>query len=172
MAEAQARRLESAQPAPARAQLKQALARVWDATGPAGLAERPRETPWPHGWSEVAEARAHADALARQIRADWTIATDAYRTAHTLAQYAEQALALSQQQLDDMQLRYNGMLRSTWDLVAAGRSRDQAALALTQSRLDAWRAHTTLQGVWASLPYTGETPAMNANASADAPKGH
>ncbi|NIC40218.1 TolC family protein [Aquabacterium sp. A08] len=172
LAEAEAQRREAALPAPARAQLAQALAAVWDAAGPTGLAERPWGMPWPHGWHEAAEARAQADRLARQVRADLALATDAHRSAHAAAQLAEQALALSQQQLDDMQLRYNGMLHSTWDLVAAGRARAQAALALTQARHDAWRAHTDLQAVLAGLPYSGGPANANAGASTAAPKGH
>lgn len=100
------------------------------------------------------------------------IATDAYRNAHAVAQRAESALALSQQQLDDMQLRYNGMLHSTWDLVATGRARAQAAQALTQARHDAWRAHTDLQAVLAGLPYSGGPATTDTGASAAAPKGH
>ena len=172
LAETEARRREAALPAQVRAQLAQALAEVWDAAGPTGLAERPLGTPWPHGWSEAAEARAQADRLARQIRADVAIATDAYRNAHAVAQRAEQALVLSQQQLDDMQLRYNGMLHSTWDLVATGRARAQAAQALTQARHDAWRAHTDLQAVLAGLPYSGGPATTDTGASAAAPKGH
>ena len=171
LAETEAQRLEAALPAHAPALIAQTMAQWWDTAGPDGLAERPFGTPWPHDWTKAVEARAKADALARQVRADLALAHRARVDAHALAARAEQALNLSQQLLDDMQQRYNGMLHSTWDLVAAGRQRAQAAQALTEARLAVWRAHTAWQAVLAGLPYSGG-PTVAEAATPAAPKGH
>lgn len=170
-AESHARQRDQTMNAQDRRALQARLNALHDAAGPNGLAERPLGTAWPHGGQDTAAARAAADALARQVQADVHIALDAWHTAHTLATTAAEAQAWSQQQLDDLQQRHNGMLVSTWELIAAARAHAQTAQTTAQHRHNAWRAHAELQAVLAGLPYRGDAPSADPS-NAPAPKGH
>ena len=126
---------------------------------------------WPHSWDQAAQARAEADALERQIRADVHSAYSAWQTATELAEGAAQdALRLHSALLDETQQRYNGMLKSTWELLASASARVQASQAALLARRDAAVAAAELQAVLAGLPYSGSAPA--AAATPEAAKGH
>jgi len=126
---------------------------------------------WPHSWDKAAAARAEADALERQIRADLHSAYSAWQTATELAEgSAQDALRLHTALQDETQQRYNGMLKSTWELLASASARVQAAQAALLARRDAAVAAAELRAVLAGLPYSGSAPA--AAATPEAAKGH
>jgi outer membrane protein, multidrug efflux system len=133
------------------------------------LSQRPR---WPHAWDKALEAQVEANALERRIRADVRVAHSAWQAAQTLAQET----AVETQRLvtaleADMLQRYNGMFKSTWDLLAASRARLQAVQATQQAQLGAALAWAELRAVLDGLPYTGNGP--SAGSAAPAPeKGH
>ncbi|MDO9611427.1 MAG: hypothetical protein Q7J33_06250 [Serpentinimonas sp.] len=137
---------------------------------PPALPELDARQLWPHTWDKAAEARAEADALERQIRADVHSAYSAWQTATALAEgSAQDALRLHSALLDETQQRYNGMLKSTWELLASASARVQAAQAALLARRDAAVAAAELRAVLAGLPYSGSAP--DAAASPEAAKG-
>ncbi len=143
------------------------------ATGtPQALPSLGNITRWPHDWDRALLAHLEADALERRIRADVRMAYSAWQTAHMLAQVtATEAARLHTALEEDMLQRYNGMFKSTWDLLAASRTRLQAVHATQQARLNAALARADLRAVLDGLPYTGASPRANTTAPA-ADKGH
>ena len=70
-------------------------------------------------------------------------------------------------------LRYNGMLQSSWELLASARERMQSLDAALQARRDYWRAQADMQALLAGADYTGPDTPSNAGAgAAKAPAGH
>jgi hypothetical protein len=143
------------------------------ATGlPQGLPSLRSPPRWPHSWEKALEIQREAGALERRIRRDVRVAFSAWQTAQALLERE----ALETQRLvtaleEDMLQRYNGMFKSTWDLLAATRTRLQATQALQLARLNATLAQADLRAVLDGLPYTGNGP--GASAIAPAPdKGH
>ena len=139
---------------------------------PQGLPSLRTPPRWPHSWDKALDMQLEADALERRIRRDVRVAFSAWQTAQALLERQ----ALETQRLmtaleEDMLQRYNGMFKSTWDLLAATRTRLQATQALQQARLNATLAQADLRAVLDGLPYTGNGP--GASAIAPAPdKGH
>jgi hypothetical protein len=133
------------------------------------LSQRPR---WPHAWDKALEAQVEAAALERRIRADVRVAHSAWETAQALAQEtATETQRLVTALEADMLQRYNGMFKSTWDLLAASRARLQAMQATHQAQLGAALARAELRAVLDGLPYTGNGP--SAGSASPAPdKGH
>jgi outer membrane protein TolC len=171
--EQQARQAELALDAASQRQLAATLdaatAAAQAGAAPALPALAPQQL-WPHAWAEAARARAQADALQRQIRADLRSALGAWQTAAALAEGAGQQQQLHAAIHDDTQQRYNGMLKSTFDLLASARARLQAEQAALLARREAELAHAELRAVLAGLPYTGTAPgAAPAAAGAAAP---
>ena len=100
------------------------------------------------------------------------MAHSAWQTAQTLAQVT----AVESQRLltaleADMLQRYNGMFKSTWDLLAASRARLQAVQGTHQAQLGAALAWAELRAVLDGLPYTGNGPSAG-SAAATPEKGH
>ena len=121
---------------------------------PPALPELDARQLWPHTWDKAAEARAEADALGRQIRADVHSAYSAWQTATELAEgSAQDALRLHTALQDETQQRYNGMLKSTWELLASASARVQASEAALLARRDAAVAAAELRAVLAGLSY-------------------
>lgn len=128
---------------------------------------------WPHAWDKAVRERAEADALERAIRADVRVAYSAWHTARALADGTLQDVQRLQAALEaDMVQRYNGMLASTWDVLASARERVDAVDAAMQAQRDAWLADAELRGVLAGLPYTGSAPGAVTGASKPTAKGH
>lgn len=102
-------------------------------------------------------ARAHSEAtrLAVKIRSNVREAYHQYRIAHDLALQARHALQLRVAAQEDMLLRYNGMLKSTWDLLAAARERLAGEASAVAALRDFWLAHANLQAVLAGGDYSG-----------------
>lgn len=147
------------------------------ATEPNAASGMPQSLPtlgtarWPHGWEKAWEDQLKAQALERRIRRDIRLAVSAWETARHMAQEtATQAEQLMTALEEDMLQRYNGMFKSTWDLLSATRARLEAAQATQQAHLSALLAYADLRAVLDGLPYTGQMPGVASTAAAD--KGH
>lgn len=160
--ELQARRLAAglgldAQDLQAAQQALQALAGqelpMWD----------PRTMRWGHAFENAWQARLQADRLARQVRADVQMALNAFRVANQSAQHTQaQVLRLHTELSQETLLRYNGMLKSTWDLLASVRARIDSVDAALQAQRQRWLAHADLMAVLAGLPYADSASATDA----------
>ena len=160
--ELQARRLSAgqgltAQELQAAQQALQALAGqelpMWD----------PRNMRWGHAFENALQARLQADRLARQVRADVHNALAAFRLASQTAQHTQaQVLRLHTELSQETLLRYNGMLKSTWDLLASVRTRIDSVDAALQAQRQHWLAHADLMAVLAGLPYADSASASDA----------
>lgn len=105
----------------------------------------------PHALSTIAEAESLAVSVRSQVREAYIN----YRIAHDLAAQALSRKAMQVAQQEEVLLRYNGMLKSTWDLLDAARERLAAETAATQALRDFWMAHVNLQSVLAGADYPG-----------------
>ncbi len=125
-----------------------------------------------HDVENAWQARLQADRLARQVRADVQTAVSAFLLAQQSSVHTQSAVVrlhteLSQETL----LRYNGMLKSTWDLLASARTRIDSVDAALQAQRQVWHAHAELLAVLAGLPYTvvasdsAGTPRLSTNAA-------
>nr|WP_296749119.1 TolC family protein [Thioalkalivibrio sp.] len=131
-----------------------------------------RRLPPGHEAARAAKAQAEAAALAVRIRSQVREAYHQYRVAYEIAQRAEENHRLSVELQDDMLLRYNGMLKSTWDLLASARDRVERADAAVQARRDFWLAHANLQAVLAGAKYPGADAGAVATGRKSAAGGH
>jgi hypothetical protein len=132
--------------------------------------------------TRVAQNRTLENALAPMIEADTlSIATRSqtreawyrYRTAFDVARHQQDIVVpLTTALQEETQLRYNGMLQSTWELLASARARIESMNAATLTQRDFWLAHTDLQAVLAgaSIDFTAE-PIQNSTGT-DATQGH
>ena len=115
----------------------------------------PRTMRWGHSFENAWQARLQADRLARQIHADVQMAQNAFAVARQTAQHTQaEVLRLHTELSQQTLLRYNGMLKSTWDLLASARSRIDSVDSALQAQRQAWLAHADLLAVLAGLPYT------------------
>ena len=116
----------------------------------------PRRDRLNHAQHEALQASAAADRLQRQVLSQVAMAQAAYGVAHGQATTVQtQLLELARRWEQETLLRYNGMLSSTWQLLASARGRIEAVDALLQARRQAWHAHLDLQAVLSGLPYSG-----------------
>ncbi|MEK7346805.1 MAG: hypothetical protein AAB176_14085 [Pseudomonadota bacterium] len=123
---------------------------VWD----------PRTMRWGHDFENAWQARTQADRLARQVRADVQVAVAAYKLARQNAHTSRaEVLRLHNELTQETALRYNGMLQSTWDLLASARTRTERVDAALQAQRQAWLAQADLMAVLAGLPYSASTDA-------------
>ncbi|MFM8692588.1 MAG: hypothetical protein ACKODC_09435 [Limnohabitans sp.] len=121
---------------------------VWD----------PRTMRWGHAFENAWQARLQANRLARQVQADVQLAVNAFLGAREAAQQTRvQVLRLHTERSEQTLLRYNGMLKSTWDLLASARERMDSVDAALQAQRQLWLAHTDLMAVLAGLPYADST---------------
>lgn len=152
-------------------QALQAALAAATAPDPAGAAQAlptlPGPPRWPHAADQAWQAQAAVAALERRTRADVRVAHSAWQTALALAQHsAEQAQRLHTALEEDALQRYNGMFKSTWDLLAASRARLAAVNASQQAQLNAWLALADLRAVLDGLPYSGNGPSTAPSATA------
>ena len=123
----------------------------------------PRTMRWGHAFENAWQARLQADRLARQVRADVQNALAAFRVASQTAQHTQaQVLRLHTELSQETLLRYNGMLKSTWDLLASVRARIDSVDAALQAQRQRWLAHADLMAVLAGLPYADSASASDA----------
>ncbi len=106
-----------------------------------------RQVPLTHALERAVHAQAQAHTLAVNTRSQAREAYYRWRTALDMAQHQRQAASLATALQEETQLRYNGMLSSTWDLLASARARLQSELAASQAQRDAWLAYIDLQAV-------------------------
>ncbi len=136
----------------------------------------PRRMLWGHALENAWQAKADADRLARQIQADVRGAVAAYKTMRKSAQTRQaEVLRLHTELEQETLLRYNGMLKSTWDLLASTRTRIQSVEAALQAQRQVGLAHADLTGVLAGLPYAASLAAgglSSAASSSNAKPGH
>lgn len=159
-----------------------AIAHATDGRGVAGnpLDELPGTAPFldlrraalSHDTERAARALAEATRLAVTIRSRVREAYHHYRMAHERALQARHSAGLRNAAQDDMVLRYNGMLKSTWDLLAAARARLAAEAAAVQAQRDFWVAHTNLQAVLGGGEYVGLDATGAGSANDDDDGGH
>jgi len=122
----------------------------------------PRTMRWGHAFEAAWVARLKADRLARQVRADVQMALNAYLVASQTAQHSQaQVMRLHTELSQETLLRYNGMLKSTWDLLASARARIDSVDAALQAQRQHWLAHADLMAVLAGLPYADSVSASN-----------
>lgn len=127
---------------------------------------RPRNALWGHAFEKAWQARTQADRLARQVRADVQMALSAYQMARHAAHTTQaEVLRLHTELTQETLLRYNGMLKSTWDLLASARTRIDSVDAALQAQRQAWLAHADLMAVLAGLPYTASVDASGSSAT-------
>lgn len=125
-----------------------------------------------HEAAEVAQAQAHARALEASTRSLAREAYFRYRTALDVARHrTQEGVRIATAQQEETQLRYNGMIQNTWDLLASTRARLQSLDAAAQAQRDFWLAHLDLQAVLAGLSVNFSNPSATGNADA-APQGH
>jgi hypothetical protein len=126
----------------------------------------PRTLRWGHEVEAAWQARRQADRLARQIRADVRVAVTALQVARQTAHNTQaEVLRLHTELLQETGLRYNGMLKSTWDLLASARTRIDSVAAALQAQRQAWLAQADLAAVLVGLPYAPGTDAADASQS-------
>lgn len=114
-----------------------------------------RHLPASHDAERAAKAQAKAAALAVSIRSQVREAYHQYRVAYDVARRAEENSRLAEALQDETLTRYNGMLKSTWDLLASARDRVERADAAVQALGDFWLAHANLKAVLAGAEYPG-----------------
>jgi outer membrane protein TolC len=91
--------------------------------------------------NQVAQVAVNARSEARE-------AYQGYRSAYTLARhYRDDVIPLRKQISKEVLLRYNGMLASTFELLADSREQAGAVNAYIQALKDFWIAHATLEAV-------------------------
>lgn len=122
---------------------------------------------------EALTEQAHADMLAANIRSQAREAWFRYRSAWDVAHHQRDVvLPLSTALQEETQLRYNGMLQSTWELLASARARLDSVHAATLAQRDFWLAHTDFQAVLAGVAVTfSPTSGPKSNGANDA-QGH
>jgi len=117
--------------------------------------------------------QAHADTLAAHTRSQAREAWFRYRSAWDVARHQRDAvLPLSTALQEETQLRYNGMLQSTWDLLASARARLDSLRAVTLAQRDFWLAHNDLQAVLAGVEVSFSAPADASSNGANTAQGH
>lgn len=126
-----------------------------------------------HALERAIEAEARLLRRASERRSFAREAWARVQTAHALALHAGATRLPLQQALEqETLLRYNGMLQSTWDLLAASQARIAAAQGAGAARRDFWLAWLDWQLLLAGGDYepadaTGASPGQRANTYGD-----
>lgn len=154
--------------------IERALADATRANLDAALADRdPPTRRWPHAWGEALLAQQAQAQRAQQLDTDLELAlAAAHHQTQRWQQTQQRLLPLAQALEDETLLRVNGMLASTWDLLAATRERLATQQASVAAARDAWLAWLDLQAVLAALPYTPRADGPVGDAATPAAKGH
>jgi hypothetical protein len=126
-----------------------------------------------HRSAHAVQARAVLLAQAAHLRSQAREAWLALNTHHTLARLTQDEALARQQALEEEVLqRYNGMFVSTWELLAAARTRLAALDQVTEARLAYWLAEADWRALLAGGRYAGARNTSMPSAAAAAPKGH
>lgn len=122
-----------------------------------------------HALERAVAARADLLQRATERRSAARTAWAQLQTTHALARHAQDvALPLQTALEQETQLRYNGMLQSTWELLDASRERMQAASDAANARRDFWLAHADWQALLAGGDYAPTSLSTTAGASTPA----
>lgn len=125
-----------------------------------------------HALARVAQAESD---LLRQATERRSMAREAWgqlQLRHAAALHAQDVVVELQGQLaQDSLLRYNGMLQSTWELLASARDRLRALDEAVQARRDFWRAQADWQALLSGTDYQSADAPSNSGAT-PAPAGH
>lgn len=133
------------------------------------------------GGARIAGAEARYMQAAERIRetainaqSEVREAYSAYRTQHDLARhYKEEIVPLRKKISDEMLLRYNGMLKSVFELLADAREQVMAVNSAIEAQRDFWLADADLQMALIGKPSTlGLTSAMPQPTARSAAGGH
>ena len=93
------------------------------------------------------QAVARTQETAIRARSEVRQAYSAYRTSYDVARhYRDEVVPLRRKISDEMQLRYNGMLASVFELLADARDQVNGVNAAIEAQRDFWLADTELQG--------------------------
>jgi len=132
-----------------------------------------RRTPLSHDVQRAVRSRADAALLRVRVASQAREAWHGYAAAHEVASVLTgRVLPLAAEREDDMLLRYNGMLKSTWDLIDATRERVAAETAALEATRDFWLAHINLQAVLAGAEHVGGGSGVARNTRGGAAGGH
>ena len=134
-------------------------------------------------WGQARNARAQASYLqsvarvretAVRARSEAREAGHGWRTAYELARhYRDEIVPLRRHIADEMQLRYNGMLASVWDLLAETRNPIAAVNNAIEAQRDFWIADTDLRtALTGTSPGALATPAAASGSAEGASQGH
>lgn len=141
-------------------------------------------TPQPPRIESLSLLRDHTLARAAQVESDLlrqaterrSMAREAWaqlQLRHAVATHAQDVVVELQSGLaQDSLLRYNGMLQSTWDLLASARDRLRALDEALQARRDFWRAQADWQALLAGADYRPADTSSTSGAAITAPAGH
>jgi len=132
----------------------------------------PRAVPLTHALERAVHAQSQAHTLAVNTRSQAREAWFRLRTALDMAQHQRDAANLAAALQDETQLRYNGMLQSTWDLLTSARARLQSELAASQAQRDAWLAYLDLQAVQSGAVVSFSSTSSAAGSAPAANPGH
>lgn len=178
---AQTRLLAGRDIAPASPARRQA----WNEAVDAALAALPEQATTPPHLDDLSLLRDHA--LERAVSAESTLlrqaaerrsmarqAWTALQIRHASARHAQTVVAQLQSSLEqETQLRYNGMLQSTWELLASARERMSALDAALQARRGYWLAQADWQALLAGADYAGpDTPPSSSGSGTATAAGH
>ena len=121
------------------------------------------------------QSAARVQSVAVNARPEAREAYFGYRTAYDLARhYRDDVVPLRKFIGDEMLLRYNGMLASTWDLLADSRAQVMAVNSTIEAQRDFWLAETDLQTALTgtSPGALRDVPASAAGGGDEAAAGH
>lgn len=171
--EAQALRLEAGLGAAQMKAARDIIARAVELRAPDAAARIDPRLGLSHAQHEALLARSSAERLKRQVQADVRVALEALQTASQQARHSQSELVrLASASEQETLWRYNGMLASTWQLLASARHRMEAVEAALQARRQAWHAYFDLQALLSGLPYAGALSAPATRTSTLPKAGH
>ena len=122
---------------------------------------------WNHALDRALTAEQQANALEVELESGVRTAWQQLRLSQDRGAQLTQLLTVQTELLADMQRRYNGMLKSTWDLLASARERMAAEQRLHQAQQQQWLAQAALHNLLAG----GDTSAAIEPDSAEAGSG-
>jgi hypothetical protein len=126
-----------------------------------------------HALERAVSAEADLMAAAAARRAMARTAWEQLQAQHASARLAQNGVARLQTALkQETLLRYNGMLLSTWDLLAQARERMASLDAASTAQRDFWLAQTDWQALLAGGDYETPSNAAGRKGSASAAPGH
>jgi hypothetical protein len=126
-----------------------------------------------HGLEKAVQAHARLLAMAAERRSMARQAWAQVRLRHASAQHAQDVVSeLQAAREQETLLRYNGMLQSSWELLASARERIQSLDAALQARRGYWRAQADWQALLSGADYTGPDATLSTGTATSAAAAH